>query len=73
MRPIICTFVHLFVCACFKEMQSMTIKEMQSMTLRKSTITSKMQKQTYKRTNIKGRHLPQPKKSGVASGSLLFF
>jgi hypothetical protein len=36
----------------------MTIKEMQSMTLRKSTITSKLQKQAYKRTN-KGRHLPQ--------------
>jgi hypothetical protein len=59
MRPII---MRLCVClcmrACFKEMQSMTIKEMQSMTLRNSTITSKMQKQTYKRTN-KGRHQPQ--------------
>jgi hypothetical protein len=48
MRPIICACV----CACFKEMQSMTIKEMQSITLRKSTISSsKMQKEGYKRTH----------------------
>jgi hypothetical protein len=53
-------------------MQSMTIKEMQSMTLRKSTIASKIQKQAYKRTN-KGRHLPQPKKSGVATPCGVYF
>jgi hypothetical protein len=77
MRPIICTFVCLFVCACLgaciKEMQSMTIKEMQSMTSKmqsmiiKESMTSKMQKQIIIIPTNKGCHLPQQKKSVVAT------
>jgi hypothetical protein len=72
MRPIISIYflyVRMCVRACFKEMQSMTIKEMQSMTSRKSTIASKMQKQTYKRTN-NGSHKPPSEKSLVLQRSI---